>query len=436
MTRFSSSDRLRGGKTHDLAADSSAILVAYGERVMEGLRNDLGVAIIGVGESDLGVIPGRSSHALYAQAINAAIADAGLQKGQIDGLITLDSYTSKRTRHAVSVAQYVGLHSDSVRWISTSMHGSIASSGVILLEAAMAIRSGLCDYVVVAGADNLYSWGRSAGITKLAENRDPEFETPFGPLIVACYALVAQRYMSDYGATEEDFAEIAVAERAWANLHPSAHMHGVPLTIDDVLSSPMIATPFRRFNSPLISDGGCALVLTSSERAREHGDRAVSLLASERLYGNGTGIVPDDMGQLPSYYTLRQGARIVARRALTSAGIGLGEVDIFFQYDSFPIVTMLFLEAIGLCGDGEAAAFVRGGRLAPGGALPWTTHGGLHSYCHPGVNGGSFHLIEMVRQLRGEAGARQVKDARIATMQGYGANMGAFNATVMKRGMP
>ncbi|WP_419825752.1 thiolase family protein [Sphingomonas sp.] len=393
------------------------------------------VAIIGVGESDLGVVPGRSSHALYAQAINAAIADAGLDKRAIDGLITLDSYTSKRTRHAINVAQYVGLASDRVGWISTSMHGSIASSGVILLEAAMAIRAGVCDYVVVSGADNLYSWGRSAGITKLAENRDPEFETPFGPLIVACYALVAQRYMRDYGATEESFAEVAVAARSWANLHPSAHMHGTPLDIAGVLASPMVATPFRRLMSPLISDGGCALVLTSAERAREHGDRAVTLLASERLYGNGTGIVPDDMGQLPSPYTLREGATIVARRALERAGIGLGDIDIFFQYDSFPIVTMLFLEAIGLCGEGEAHELVRGGRLAPGGDIPWTTHGGLHSYCHPGVNGGMFHLIEMVRQLRGEAGARQVKEAEIAVMQGYGANMGAFNATVMKRGL-
>ncbi len=349
-----------------------------------------------MGESDLGVVPDRSSHALYAQAINAAIADAGLAKSQIDGLITLDSYTAKRTRHAISIAQYTGFRSESMRWISTSMHGSHASSGVSLLEAAMAIRAGLCDYVVVAGGDNLYSWGRTAGITKLAENREPEFETPFGPLIVACYALVAQRYMHDYGATEEDFAEIAVASRAWANLHPSAHMHGKPLSIADVLASPMIASPFRRFNSPLISDGGSALVLTSADRARDHGDRAVTLLSSERSYGSGVSIVPDDMGQLPTYYTLRDGAEVVAKRALENAGVSLSDIDVFFHYDSFPIVTMMFLEAIGLCGFGEAGAFVRGGTLAPGGRVPWTTHGGLHSYCHPGVNGGAYHLIEMV----------------------------------------
>ena len=403
---------------------------------MRDSKGTTGVAIIGIGESDLGVVPGKSSHALYTQAINAAIADVGLKKSDLDGLITLDSYVTKRARHAISLAQYAGFDSASMCWISTSMHGSLSSSGVALLEAAMAIRSGLCEYVVVAGADNLYSWGRQAGITKLAENRDPEFETPFGPLIVACYALVAQRYMADYGATEEDFAEIAVAERAWANLHPNAHMHGAPLTKADVLASPMVASPFRRFNAPLISDGGCALVLASAERAQDFGDRAITLLGSERSYGTGAGIVVDDMGMLPSTYALREGSELVTKRVFASTGLSVAEIDVFFQYDSFPIVTLLFLEAAGLCGKGEAAAFVREGRLAPGGGLPWTTHGGLHSYCHPGVNGGAYHLIEMVRQLRGEAGLRQVQGAELALMQGYGANMGAYNATILKRGLP
>ena len=389
-----------------------------------------GIAIIGVGESDLGIVPGRSSHSLYAQAINAAIKDAQLEKKDIDGLITLDSYVTKRTRHATNLAQHVGM-----RWISTSMHGSMSSSGVSIQEAAMAIESGLCDYVVVAGADNLYSAGREFGITKLAENRDPQFETPFGPLIVACYALVAQRYMQEYGVSEEAFAEIAVAERAWANLNPKAHMYGKPLTKEDVLSGPMIASPFRRYNAPLISDGGSAMVLTSLERAKEFGDRAVSVLACEGLYGTGTGLVVDDMGMLPSTYALRDGSAVVTQRVLEQTGLTPRDFDLYFHYDSFPIVTLLFLEALGLCGEGEAGDFVQGGTLAPGGTVPWTTHGGLHSYCHPGINGGSFHLIEIVKQLRGEAEKRQVANAELAIMQGYGANMGTFNASIYKRGV-
>ncbi|MDO8278517.1 MAG: thiolase family protein, partial [Burkholderiaceae bacterium] len=128
---------------------------------MTATRKSTGVAIIGVGESDLGIVPGRSSHSLYAQAINEAIGDARLKKSDIDGLITLDSYVTKRTRHAMSVAQYVGLRSESMRFISTSMHGSMSSSGIILQEAMMAIRSGVCNYVVVAGGDNFASMGRA-----------------------------------------------------------------------------------------------------------------------------------------------------------------------------------------------------------------------------------------------------------------------------------
>ena len=401
---------------------------------MSKSTDSTGVAIIGVGESDLGVVPERSSHSLYAQAINEAIADAKLEKSDVDGLITLDSYVTKRTRHAMSVAQYVGMRSESMRFISTSMHGSMASSGIVLQEAMMAIRSGVCNYVVVAGGDNFASMGRAQAITRLSENRDGEFESPFGTFIVGTFALIARRYMADYGATEEDFAEVAVAQRSWANLHPKAQMRAVKITKADVLKSPMIATPFRRLNAPLISDGGNAMVLTSIERAREYGNRAVTLVASEGQYGTGRGIVSDDLGQLESLYSLREGSTIATHRALAKAGVTARDFDVYFSYDPFAIVTMLYLEALGVCGVGEGAQFVRGGTLAPGGSFPWNTHGGLHSYCHPGVNGGMYHLIEAVRQLRGEAGARQVASAGLALMQGYGANKGGFNASILRRG--
>lgn len=403
---------------------------------MTATRKSTGVAIIGVGESDLGIVPGRSSHSLYAQAINEAIGDARLKKSDIDGLITLDSYVTKRTRHAMSVAQYVGLRSESMRFISTSMHGSMSSSGIILQEAMMAIRSGVCNYVVVAGGDNFASMGRAQAITRMSENRDGEFESPFGTFIVGTFAMIARRYMADFGATEDDFAEVAVAQRSWANLHPKAQMRGVKITKADVLASPMIATPFRRLNAPIISDGGNAMVLTSVERAKEYGDRAVTLLASEGQYGTGRGHVSDDLGQLESLYSLREGSALATHRALANAGVSAKDFDVYFSYDPFSIVTLLYLEALGVCGVGEAADFIKGGTLAPGGTFPWNTHGGLHSYCHPGTNGGMYHLIEAVRQLRGDAELRQVVGAKLALMQGYGANKGGFNASVLLRGMP
>ena len=395
-----------------------------------------GVAIIGVGESDVGKSLGRTSHSLYSQAIHEAIADAGLKKSQIDGLITINTNADPRTRHGISVAQYVGLHSGSMKWIGTGKHGSIHASGGSLMEGIMAIRSGMCDYVVVSGGDTEGTAGRDASLTAKAERRDPEFEAPFGTLVVACFALVARLYMNDYGATEEDLAAASVAARAWANLNPKAQMHRVKITAEDVMNSPMIASPLRRLHCSLVSDGANAVVLTSVDRAREYGDRAVTLMASEVIYGSGKGIVTDDLGQLESLYSIRDGSTIVTQRALAKTGMKPEDFDVLFCYDSFAFMPFLFVEALGLCGIGEGAAFIREGRTKPGGASPMNTHGGMLSYCHPGQPAGSFHFIEAVRQLRGEAGARQVANARTAIMQGYGANKGSALATILQRGMP
>ena len=403
---------------------------------MAGNDYSTGVAIIGIGESDVGKSLGRSSHSLYSQAIHDAINDAGLDKSQIDGLVTIDTNAEPRTRHAMSVAQYVGLHSDKVQWIQTSKHGSVAASGGGLREGMMAIRSGVCDYVIVSGAESEGTAGRDASLTKKAERRDREFEAPFGTLVVATFALFARKYMADYGATEEDLAEPALSARAWANLHPKAQMGKVRITKEDVLSSPMIASPLRRLNCSLVSDGGAAMVLTSLERAKEYGDRAITLLASEIVYGNGQGIVTDDLGQLESLYSIREGSALAVKRALNRTGLRPDSFDVHFCYDPFSFMPWLYMEALGLCGEGEGAAFSRGGRFGPGGDTPLNTHGGMLSYCHPGVPGGTFHFIEAVRQLRGDAGTRQVRDARTAIMQGYGANKGAFPATILRRGMP
>jgi len=395
-----------------------------------------GVAIIGIGESDIGKSLGRSSHSFYSQAIHAAIADAGLEKEQIDGLVTIDTNAEPRTRHAMSVAQYVGLRSERMQWIQTSKHGSVAASGGSLREAMMAIRSGVCDYVVVAGGESEGTAGRDSSLTKKAERRDREFEAPFGTLVAATFALFARKYMNDYGATEEDLAEPALAARAWANLHPKAQMGRVHISMEDVLSSPMIASPLRRLNCSLVSDGATAMVVTSLDRAREYGDRAITILASEVVYGNGQGIVTDDLGQLESLYSIREGSAIAVKRALDRTGLRPDSFDLYFCYDPFSFMPWLYMEALGLCREGEGAAFCRDGRLGPGGATPLNTHGGMLSYCHPGVPGGTFHFIEAARQLRGEADKRQINDARTTIMQGYGANKGASPVTLLLKGMP
>ena len=393
-----------------------------------------GAVIVGIGESDLGAVPGKSSHALHTQAMNAALKDAGIEKLDVDGLITCDSYTTKRTRHAINLAQYAGFRSESMRYIQTDMHGSTAASGGSLHTAAMLVKAGICKYVVAVGGDNWHS-ERARMMVRIAENRDGEFENPYGTFIPACFGMIANRYMHDYGATEDDFAEVAVAQRSWANLTPNGHMRDIVITKEDVLGSPMIATPFRRLNCALLSDGAAAFVVTTPERAREFGNRAVTIMAGEQVYGSGRGIVSDDIGQLESLYTIRDASRISINSVYRKTGLGVSDMDLFYSYDPFSFMTMMYFEAFGLCDDGEAAALIRDKGIGPGGMIPWNTHGGLHSYCHSGVGGGMFHQIEAVRQLRGEAGRRQIKDAETAIMIGEGANWGTFPATIFARGI-
>jgi len=392
-----------------------------------------GAAIIGIGESDLGNVPDKSSHALHAQAANAALADAGLDKSAIDGLITCDSYTTKRTRHAVNLGQYIGLRSEQMRYVGTNMHGSTAASGATLQEAAILVQAGYCDYVLVVGGDNWYT-ERERMIQRIAENRDAEFENPYGTFIPACFGMIANRYKHDYGITDEQLAEIPVAQRHWATLTPNGHMRHKRITRDEVMASPLIATPHRRLNCALLSDGAAAFIVTSAERAREHGHRAVTIVAGETTYGSGSGIMSDDIGQLQTLYSVREGARDAINRAYRKAGMTVNDIDIFYCYDPFSFMPCLYFEAFGLCKDGEGAAFAGNGRIAPGGATPWNTHGGLHSYCHSGVGGGLFHQIEAVRQLRREAGPRQIADAETAMMIGEGSNWGSFPATIFLRG--
>ena len=316
----------------------------------------------------------------------------------------------------------------------TDMHGSTAASGGILTDAMMMILSGVCETVLVLAGDN-WRAAKNEMLTKIAEYRNAEFEAVYGTLIPAVFGLIAQRYMHDYGATEDDFAEVAVAQRSWANLTPNGHMRNVRITKEDVLSSPMIATPHRRLNCAIFSDGCAGFVVTSKERAKDWGERAVTILASEHVYGSGRGMVTDDIGTVESLFNVREASKVPIKRAYERTGLSPRNVDLFYCYDPFSFMPMLYFEALGLCEVGEGAAFVRGGRIGPGGSIYWNTHGGLHSYCHSGVGGGAFHLIEAVRQLRHEAGPRQKPDARTAIYVGEGANWGTFPTTILSRGV-
>lgn len=375
------------------------------------------IAIAGVGETPVGFLAGSDPIELHVKAARAALADAGIDKGEIDGLLTTGSFMEDNIRHHMVIGEHLGIHCKS---LTDTLRAGGASPAYGLQMAEWAIRSGQCKAVMVVAGDTIYSnSGAGKGVTSYIEAgaHSLEFEVPFGVHIPGYYALVAARHMYEFGTTPEQLAAIAVACRRHASLNPTAQKRE-PITIADVLASRMISTPLRLLDCSLVSDGGAAYIVTSLERARDLRARPVRVLGT---------------GQAQSYYHMGHLARATgspgggrrygltrtvqshaAEQAFGRAGVTPGDIDVAQIYDSFTITALLQFEDLGFCAKGEGGAFVENGRIELGGELPVNTHGGLLSYAHAGVPGGMYHIIEAVRQLRGDCGDRQVKDASVA----------------------
>jgi len=252
----------------------------------------------------------------------------------------------------------------------------------------------------------------------------PQFEQPYGPTVPAYYALIAQAHMAQYGTTESQFAEIAVAARAWAARNPAAQMREL-ITVEDVLASRMIADPLHLLDCSLVSDGGSAIIMTSAERARDFPHDPVYLL------GAGEGHSHEHISQAHDLTT--SAARESGARAYAMAGVGPGDMDLAQLYDCFTPTVLVELEDLGFCDKGEGGAFAESGALRPGGSLPVNTHGGLLSHCHPGNPGSMFALTESVWQLRHSAGERQVADAELALVHAQGGIMSSHTTLILGR---
>ena len=362
------------------------------------------VAIVGASECDLG-ITGSTVLALQAQAVARALDDAGLRMSDVDGLATngISRFSSS------ALADYLGLQPS---WAESTYVGGSACESYIG-RAVQAIESGQCTTAVVSFANNPRTLRTTTLAGFIEATPESQFETPYGPLYpISYYAMAAQRYLHEYGLDGSAFAEVAIAAREWALLNPAAFRFGAgPLTMDAVMSSDEISSPLRAFDCCLVTDGGGAVVLTSMERARDLRRAPIAVLG----YGEAT--TNTSMTAVRS--TVRTGGIESSARAYAMAGLSPADVDVAELYDSFTVTVLLTLEALGFCGFGEASDFVNGGRIRPGGEFPLNTSGGGLSYCHPGQFG-ILLLVEAVRQLRVESGARQVKGAEVAICHGTG----------------
>ncbi|MBI2198774.1 MAG: thiolase [Candidatus Rokubacteria bacterium] len=376
------------------------------------------VAIVGVGETAVGKVPGRSALWFNAEATRLALEDAGIGKSQVDGLVTAPSFVAPFPRMSVAVSEYLGIQPT----FSNTLNVSGATAAASVNVAAAAIHAGLADTVVVCCGDNMLSGlTRDLAVKALIESRDPQYEAPFGLLVATTFALTAQRHMAEYGTTPEQLARVAVVTRGHALKKPGAHMTA-PITVEDVLASKPITTPYHMLDCALVSDGGAAFVLTAAERARDLRKKPVYLL------GGGESYTQEHIFCAESITTT--GAAISSRRAYAMAGVGPGDIDVAGIYDCFTGTVIMMLEDLGFCKKGEGGPFVEAGQITHGGRIPINTHGGMLSYAHPGLPGGFFHIVEMVRQLRGEAGERQVAGAELTLCHSLGGGF-ATNATII-----
>lgn len=378
------------------------------------------IAIVGVAESDqMGTVPNKSSLQHHAEAAYNALEDAGLSKGDVNGLLTAGFST-------LATAEYLGIQPGFTD--NTSVGGS--SFVIHVAHAAAAIRAGYCDVVLI-------THGQAGRSTRARVPGDPnlpaaQYEAPYGMVGPPInYAIACTRYMHEYGEerTRQGMAEVAVATRKWANLNPKAVMHDTPLSFDDYHNSRWVAWPFHLVDCCLVTDSGAAIVVTTAERAAACRKQPVWVLGAAE--GHDHNII----SMMPSLTSLV--ARETGPKALARAGVTHQDIDLTMIYDSFTYTVLLTLEGLGFCGRGEAPDFVANQRTAPGGDFPLNTSGGGLSYTHPGMYG-SFLLVEAVRQLRGEGGDRQVKSQRaprrnpqIALVNGTGGSLSSTGTVVL-----
>ena len=367
---------------------------------MDGLKRG-SAAIVGVAESDIGeVAEGLSVIDLMAQGTKRALDDCGLGLKDVDGLF---SAASQSRLSVLALAEYLGI--DPPFLGSTIVGGS--SFEYHVAHAMGAIALGLCNVAVIAYG----STQRSVGRKQASVREINPYETPFRPFLPpTAYALAASRHMHEFGTTREQLAAVAVAAREWALLNPVA-WERKPLTIEGVLSARMVSYPFTVRDCCLVTDGGGAIVVTSAERARSLKKKPAYVL------GCGQSVTHASISSMPDLTVT--GALASGKAAYAMAKLGPADVKAVELYDAFTINTILFLEDLGFCRKGEGGPFVTGGRIAPNGGLAVNTNGGGLSYCHPGMYG-LLLLIEAVRQLRGECGARQVPDCDVALAHGNG----------------
>lgn len=367
-------------------------------------------AIAGIGElRPMRRSDGRGVLQLMAEAGRLAVLDAGMEPGEVDGLLVAPPLGGAPVTFPSIVAEYMGLRP---AYCDVVDLGGASAAGQVW-RAAAAIAAGMCSTVLCLTGDvqdptQFYQRG-----TTVSSLPGPEFDRPYGPMGAnSGYALAASRHMALYGTTPRQLAKVAVDQRTNACANPDALFYGAPITLEDVLNSRLVVDPLHLLEIVMPCSGAAALVVTTRERARRTAHPLVLLLgAGEQVTHSGPAYAPD---------LTSTAIAAAAGRAFAMAGVSPREIDLVSVYDCYTITVAITLEDAGFCAKGQGGPFIEAHDLTWKGDFPVNTHGGQLSFGQPGLAGGMSHITEAVRQLRGEATGRQVRDCELAYVNGNG----------------
>jgi len=374
------------------------------------------VAIAAAYELKPGRYPEFSAEDMYREVVTRALREWPVKPKDIDGLLTAPSGMVAGKIDALSHEKLAGKLGLQPRFANTMSAGG-ATFAMMVLRAIAAVRDGQAEGVLCVGSGKFLKQGAGGGEIVARLSSEPDFELPYGPCIPALYALIASQFMAERGATPEDLARVAVSARRWALRNPRALMHERgEITIQDVLSSRVIASPFHYLDCSVPTDGGGVLLVTSAARARELTPHPAYILGYGEMHR------PASLSETGPRL-IESGATQTGPAAFKRAGLTQRDIDLVQLYDAFSATPLILLENLGFCAPGTAGRFVQSGATDPGGSLPMNTGGGLLSFGHTGEASGMSVLLEGVRQVMGQAGPNQVEKASTALVHVYGGMM-------------
>ncbi len=372
--------------------------------------------VLGSGLTRFGRHEGRTTLDLMADAATLALADAGLSRGDVDGLICGYATTLPHIMLATVFAEHFGIRPDYAHAVQV---GGATGFAMVML-AHLLVESGAANRVLVVGGENrMTGQTRDASIQALAQAGHARYEVPLGATIPAYYGLVASHYMHAFGSTESDFAELAVLMRRHAAAHPGAQFRE-PISVDEVLASRPIATPLKILDCCPVSDGACAVIV--GREPGLHPPVRIRSAAQVHRFQHITA-APD---------LTRYGAAECTAKALAAAGRTLDDIECAAVYDSFTVTLALLLEEIGLAPRGRSGVLAREGYFSRDGRMPLNLHGGLLSYGHCGVAGAMAHLADTHLQMTGRAASRQAPRAGVALLHGDGGVLSSHVSLVLE----